>query len=365
MNDINSTKPAGSSGKKSPAAAAPTATQAGAAAAASKPAVSSSGEKTSNEVKEVVDANLEKLVTASTANEAGAGAAEKTKEVEAATEATNKLAAARQGAVQRIAADTAKHTSNEVKEAIDTQPKKRITAAYESKKPHVKDNATDAANKPDQVEKLAATAIDKMRPEEEKFEEEKEGEVKDNATGAEATKELKPEEEVEKDTAKAIVEAAKDDATVVKEKAAAVTTTVSEALAPQVHISGRDKLTQELDLVEHQLARQHSAEKSNEANYQVKENFLTDLQDMDPENVARFGDGVQNTTLLRVLNDDGMERAMSLTKEGQTRDQIKMTKQCLINEMCVLNQAILATQGEHGTCLFLIINLCFCISPTM
>lgn len=91
MNDINSTKPAGSFGEKSPAAAAPTATQAGAAAAASKPAVSSSGEQTSNKGKEAVDSHDQKpagssckspAAAAPTAAEAGSGAAASTKPVE-------------------------------------------------------------------------------------------------------------------------------------------------------------------------------------------------------------------------------------------------------------------------------------------
>lgn len=148
------------------------------------------------------------------------------------------------------------------------------------------------------------------------------------------------------------VEAAK----VAKAAAVKTTTTVSEAV----------QLRRRLVLVEHQLERQNEAEKMNERDCQAKEAFFTDLQGMDPENVARFGDGVQNTTLLRVLNGDGgMDSAMSITEEGQTRVRIQNTKQCLMNEMCVLNQSLmLHDQGEHGTCLFLIINLCFCVPLT-
>ena len=101
----------------------------------------------------------------------------------------------------------------------------------------------------------------------------------------------------------------------------------------------------------------------NEMDWQAKETYFLHLKDMDLDVVTKYGkDGVQNATYYRVLNgDDGMNRAMSITKEGKTRDQIKMTKQLLMNEKCVLNQAILATQGERGTCLFLRINLCFCV----
>lgn len=82
---------------------------------------------------------------------------------------------------------------------------------------------------------------------------------------------------------------------------------------------------------------------------------------LDPDYVAMYGDGVQNASYHRVLNGDhGMDRAMSITEEGEKRDQIKKTKRLLTDQMYVLQQGIreLNAEGEHGTCLFLVINLC-------